>query len=63
MARYLLSAFSDRSDPSREDEFNKWYDNMHIPGMLETPGMIRAIRRVSANPKENRHLIAPTLCE
>ena len=63
MARYLLFVFSDCSDPSREDEFNKWYDSMHIPGMSEPPGMIRAIRRVSASPKENRHQIAPTLCE
>jgi hypothetical protein len=54
MARYLLFAFSDCVDPSREKEFNDWYDNMHVPDMLETPGMIRATRWVSASPKENQ---------
>jgi hypothetical protein len=55
MAKYLLFAFSDCVDPSREKEFNDWYDNMHVPDMLETPGMIRATRWVSASPKENQH--------
>jgi hypothetical protein len=54
MTRYLLFAFSDCEDPSREKEFNDWYDNMHVPDMLETPGMIRATRWVNAGPKENQ---------
>lgn len=54
MTKYLLFAFSDCIDPSREDEFNEWYDNIHIPDMLETPGMIRATRWVNASPKENQ---------
>ena len=49
MARYLLFAFSDCKDPSREDEFNDWYSNMHVPDMLEVPGMISATRWVSAH--------------
>jgi len=55
MARYLLFAFSDCKDPSREDEFNEWYNNIHVPDMLETPGMIQATRWVAANPKPNQH--------
>jgi hypothetical protein len=51
MTRYLLFAFSDCVDPSRENEFNRWYDTMHVPDMLETPGMIRATRWVNANPE------------
>ena len=54
MTRYLLFAFSDCIDPSREKEFNEWYDNMHVPDMLETPGMISATRWVGAEPKENQ---------
>jgi hypothetical protein len=54
MARYLLSAFSDCADPSREKEFNDWHDNMHVSDMLETPGMIWATRWVSASPKKNQ---------
>jgi hypothetical protein len=55
MARYMLLAFSDCKDPSREKEFNAWYDNLHVPDMLEVPGMIRASRWVSAEPKEAQH--------
>lgn len=55
MTKYLLFAFSDCKDPSREDEFNEWYDNTHIPDMLETPGMIRASRWVSAHQEKNQH--------
>ncbi|HTY60925.1 MAG TPA: hypothetical protein VMG30_01585 [Acidobacteriota bacterium] len=54
MTRYLLFAFSDCVDPSREEEFNRWYDTMHVPDMLETPGMIRATRWVSADPQEGQ---------
>jgi hypothetical protein len=28
----------------REDEFNDWYDNQHIPDVLAVPGFIRARR-------------------
>ena len=54
MARYLYFAFSDCKDPEREKEFNNWYDNMHIPDMLEVPGMIKASRWVNANPLEGQ---------
>lgn len=54
MTKYLLFVFSDCADPSREEEFNEWYDNIHVPDMLETPGMIRATRWVSAHPERNQ---------
>ncbi len=28
----------------REDEFNEWYDNVHIPELLTVPGMLSATR-------------------
>jgi hypothetical protein len=37
MTKYLLFAFSDCKDPEKVDEFNDWYDNMHMPDMLKTP--------------------------
>ena len=55
MGRYLLFAFSDCKDPVREKEFNDWYSDMHVPDMLEVPGMIRATRWVSAESKEGQH--------
>ncbi len=55
MAKYLYFAFSDCKDPAREAEFNEWYSNMHIPDMLEVPGMIKATRWMSAEAKEGQH--------
>ena len=54
MARYLLFAFSDCKDPAKEEEFNRWYDTMHVPDMLEVPGMISATRWVAAQPQEGQ---------
>lgn len=31
-------------DPTREDEYNAWYDGIHIPDVLKTPGFLRARR-------------------
>lgn len=52
MTKYMLFAFSDCKDPAREAEFNDWYDNIHLPDMLEVPGMIKATRWMSARPAE-----------
>jgi hypothetical protein len=54
MAKYLFFAFSDCKDPAREKEFNDWYNNMHVPDMLEVPGMISATRWVSADPEKGQ---------
>ena len=34
------------SNPSagKEDEYNEWYDNVHVPEVLATPGMVSAQR-------------------
>jgi hypothetical protein len=53
MERYLFVTFTDCSDPSREDEFNDWYNNVHVPDMLEAPGMISATRWENVFPKGN----------
>jgi len=53
MTKYLLFAFSDCKDPKREKEFNDWYDNMHMPDMLEVPGFIKATRWMSADNKKD----------
>ncbi len=39
----------------REVEFNNWYSDMHIPDMLEVPGMLKATRWMSAEAKEGQH--------
>ena len=52
MARYWFFAFSDCKDPNREQEFNDWYSNTHIPDMLLVPGMISATRWEASEPKD-----------
>jgi hypothetical protein len=32
------------SDPAREDEFNRWYDEVHLPDLLSVPGIVAARR-------------------
>lgn len=39
--RYLV--FSDPVE-GREDEFNKWYDEVHVPEIVAMPGLISAQR-------------------
>jgi hypothetical protein len=54
MARYLLFAFSDCKDPAREEEFNDWYDNVHLPDMLEVEGLVKATRWMTAENAEGQ---------
>ena len=54
MERWLLVAETNCSDPSQEKEFNHWYDNIHMPDILETPGFIRATRYENSSPAEGR---------
>ncbi len=32
------------TDPSREDEFNRWYDEVHLPDLLKVPHLVTAQR-------------------
>src|SRR5690349_5753605 len=43
------------TDPAREEEFNRWYENTHLPDLLTVPGIVAARRyKLSGppNPKE-----------
>lgn len=39
-----VNLVENNSDPAREAEFNDWYDNMHLPDALSSPGIVRARR-------------------
>lgn len=41
-------------DPTREDEYNDWYDTMHIPDVLKTPGFMRARRFLNKEFRDGR---------
>jgi hypothetical protein len=38
MPKATVLVFTNCSDPAREKEFNDWYDNTHVPDVLQTPG-------------------------
>ena len=50
MAKWLLVMSTDCNDPSRENEFNDWYDKIHLPDILETPGFVKATRYENTDP-------------
>jgi len=52
MDKYVLVVGTNCSDAAREKEFNDWYDNIHLPDVLETPGFMSAVRYENTNPAE-----------
>ncbi len=52
MAKWLLVVETNCADAARENEFNEWYNETHIPDVLETPGFIRATRYENTRPAE-----------
>ncbi len=53
MARYILEVRTNCSDPEKEAEYNDWYNNIHLPDVLETPGVVRATRYENTDPGES----------
>jgi hypothetical protein len=43
MAKHLLLAFTNPV-VGREEEFNRWYDERHVPDLLAVPGFVSAQR-------------------
>lgn len=41
--KYIQIVFSNPLE-GKDDEFNEWYDNVHIPELLAVPGMLSAQR-------------------
>jgi hypothetical protein len=51
MQKWLLLVYHNSADPSREEEFNNWYDNIHVPDTMETQGFLWGNRYVNADPQ------------
>lgn len=49
-------------NPSDEDEFNRWYDEEHIPEKLATPGFLSA-RRFRVADDSPRYLVIYELAD
>ena len=55
MARWIRIAETNCNDSTREDEFNEWYDKVHIPLTLKSPlGIVAASRYERLNPKKGQ---------
>lgn len=57
----LLLVHTNAAGPDREDEYRRWYDEVHIPQLLERiPGIVSAARYLAAPdgpPVSARHLV------
>ncbi|HXZ63072.1 MAG TPA: DUF4286 family protein [Acidimicrobiales bacterium] len=40
-----------RPEPAREDEFNRWYREVHVPEVLAVPGFV-SVRRFKLRPRD-----------
>jgi hypothetical protein len=57
----ILAVFSNPTSPETEDEFNSWYDTIHLKELLAIPGVVAAKRYRLADgpqptPPEQRYL-------
>ena len=55
--KYVYIAAMD-VDPDKEADFNDCYDNEHVPGLLQVPGVLSATRyqALEGSPKYPRRL-------
>jgi hypothetical protein len=52
--KWLLVVETNCTDPSKEKEFNQWYNKTHIPDLLSTPGILSATRYENPSPGEKQ---------
>lgn len=50
MNKYMLAVTSS-AKAGKDEEFRKWYKNVHIPELLEVPGFVKGTRYYSDNPE------------
>jgi hypothetical protein len=54
MANSVLVVTSRCKDPAREEEFNKWYDEVHLPDILSAPHFVAAQRyKLAGRPSKS----------
>ena len=58
MARYNFYVFSNCTDPSREEEFNRWYTHIHLPDLSHAKGLVSAKRYVDPDPDSKAKYLA-----
>jgi hypothetical protein len=58
MPRAILLSYTGVADPSREAEFVRWYDEIHIPEVCSVPGFVSG-RRFLASEAQRSTLVGP----
>ena len=48
----ILVIGTDCTDPGKNEEFSRWYSEIHIPEVLQVPGMLSATRFENAEGNE-----------
>ncbi len=61
MPKAVLVVHSQPADPSREDEYNDWYDRVHLPEVCAIPGIVGARRFSHADAAATGSAPAPYL--
>ncbi|HXZ94621.1 MAG TPA: hypothetical protein VEG28_01760 [Dehalococcoidia bacterium] len=54
MEKWLLVVETNCTDSSKEKEFNRWYNNTHVPDVLSIQGILRATRYENPSPGEKQ---------
>lgn len=52
MKKWVFIVESNCTDPDREADFNEWYNNIHLPDMLELPAVLRVDRYENIDPED-----------
>lgn len=53
MPHYVIQ-FESRAQPGLEEEFNRWYETVHLPDVLNVPGFKTATRYTIVDPARDR---------
>ncbi len=57
VSKYILHVSSYPSHPTRTDEFNRWYEEFHIPEVVALDGIVGARRLAPADPDGGAHIV------
>ncbi len=50
MAKFIIEVEGDCTNPEQEKQFHDWYNNFHLPDVLETPCFYKATRYELTEP-------------
>ena len=54
MGKWLMLVETNCKEETRDSEFNKWYDTIHIPDVLSSPGFKSAARYLIKDPVRDK---------